>query len=77
MQGALPLTTRPPQSPGSRSPTSNSEVITIGMRAVPAAMIFDPGFTTRTPWFTLPPKTKVPGSIVSVAPPSMNVGPFR
>ena len=58
----------PPQSPVERAPTGKAEVNTIGLSAVPTAMILAPRVMINDPLLAFSPFIKVPASMVSVAP---------
>src|SRR5262245_49332638 len=70
--GALPSSTRPPQSPGAREPTAWSLVKTIGHVGVPLASIRESLRNTRFARLGLPlvPLMTVPGWILMVTPAS-------
>ena len=64
---AKPKITNPPQSPSFLLPTASFEVKTIGLAAVPAALILAPRVMINVACVNLSPRIMVPGRMVNVA----------
>ena len=75
-RGAKPLRIRPPHWPRAREPTAAELVNTIGLVAVPWAMISPPRSMTRVPVVAWSPKMVVPAWMVSVAPARTKSAPW-